>query len=168
MTTAMPGSWCGIFWPKQPMRLSYGMLSTLPIPPLRWYMTIHLQYGFCYRQIPRVTDWLCGLPPPKQCSGFSRPQARNGVARSSDFLLTSSTSGVATYPNWLPAASWRKTTGFCLSGFQPSLRPPALRATPLRKTKRQKLNRNLPAHHPPVELGARSDCATDPGGTAGH
>ena len=50
--------------------------------PFRWYMTIHLQYGFCYRQIPRVTDWLCGLPPTE---AMQRLLAPAGPQRSRSF-----------------------------------------------------------------------------------
>ena len=61
------------------LRHAFGAADTTTF---RWYMTVQLQYGFCFRQIPRVTDWLCGLPPTE---AMQRLLAPAGLQRSRSF-----------------------------------------------------------------------------------
>lgn len=48
----------------------------------RWYLTVQLQFGFCHQQVPRVTDWLRGLPPTE---AMQRLLLLNGPQRSRSF-----------------------------------------------------------------------------------
>jgi len=56
--------------------------GTADATKFRWYMTVHLQFGFCSQQIPRVTDWLCGLPTTE---AMQRLLAPAGPQRSRSF-----------------------------------------------------------------------------------
>lgn len=47
-----------------------------------WYLTVQLQYGFCRRQLPRVGEWLRGLPVTEAMHRLLSP---TGPARSRSF-----------------------------------------------------------------------------------